>query len=73
MLGSGLTDAPIFAGTLADMNYDVYHGTIDSKGDQASQLFYAKPRCVTGKGCTCIGMKAFVLFLLDARHRPPIS
>jgi len=30
--------------TLADMNYDVYHGTIDSKGDQASQLFYAKPR-----------------------------
>eukprot|EP00983_Pelagomonas_calceolata_P092566 1157682-Pelagomonas_calceolata.AAC.4 len=32
------------AGTLADMNYDVYHGTIDSKGDQASQLFYAKPR-----------------------------
>ncbi len=34
------------------MNYDVYHGTIDSKGDQASQLFYAKPRWVVEvKGC----------------------
>lgn len=30
--------------TLADMNYDVYHGTIDSEGDAASQLFYVRPR-----------------------------
>ena len=30
--------------TLADMNYDVYHGTIDSEGDVASQLFYVRPR-----------------------------
>ncbi|KAL6764347.1 hypothetical protein V8C86DRAFT_2474323 [Haematococcus lacustris] len=30
--------------TLADMAYDVYHGTIDSEGDQASQLFYVRPR-----------------------------
>ena len=35
------------------MNYDVYHGTIDSKGDHASQLFYAKPRCVLVV-CVCV-------------------
>ncbi|GLC45665.1 hypothetical protein PLESTM_001763700 [Pleodorina starrii] len=30
--------------TLADMNYDIYHATIDSEGDAASQLFYVRPR-----------------------------
>ncbi|GLI62359.1 hypothetical protein VaNZ11_004977 [Volvox africanus] len=30
--------------TLADMNYDIYHATIDSEGDGASQLFYVRPR-----------------------------
>lgn len=32
--------------TLADMNYDIYHATIDSEGDVANQLFYVRPRCV---------------------------
>jgi hypothetical protein len=35
---------PCHAGTLADMAYDVYHGTIDSEGAEASQLFYVRPR-----------------------------
>eukprot|EP00798_Chlamydomonas_sp_ICE-L_P003114 gene3114-13125_t len=30
--------------TITDMNYDVFHGTIDSEGDLASQLFYVRPR-----------------------------
>ena len=35
---------PLQVCTLADMNYDVYHGTIDSEGESASQLFYVRPR-----------------------------
>ncbi len=30
--------------TLADLNYDVYHATINSHGEMASQEFYIKPR-----------------------------
>lgn len=30
--------------TFADCNYDVFHSTIDSEGDAASQLFYVRPR-----------------------------
>ena len=35
---------PLQVCTLADMNYDVYHGTIDSEGESASQMFYVRPR-----------------------------
>eukprot|EP00884_Botryococcus_braunii_P007924 jgi/Botrbrau1/17132/Bobra.0157s0030.2 len=34
--------------TLADMNYDVYHATINSCDDMASQEFYIKPRYRSG-------------------------
>ncbi|MEW5309221.1 MAG: hypothetical protein WDW38_001124 [Sanguina aurantia] len=30
--------------TLADMHYDIFHATIDSEGESASQLFYVRPR-----------------------------
>lgn len=30
--------------TLADLNYDIYHGAIDSEGDTATQLYYIRPR-----------------------------
>lgn len=30
--------------TLSDLNYDVYHGTIDSEGETATQLYYIRPR-----------------------------
>ncbi len=30
--------------TLADMRYDVYHGTIDQEGENASQLYYVRQR-----------------------------
>jgi hypothetical protein len=40
--------------TLADMNYDVYHATINSCDDMASQEFYIKPRYRSGgKPSTC--------------------
>eukprot|EP00879_Flechtneria_rotunda_P017211 GHRR01018032.1.p1 GENE.GHRR01018032.1~~GHRR01018032.1.p1 ORF type:complete len:568 (+),score=198.34 GHRR01018032.1:444-2147(+) len=30
--------------TLSDLNYDVYHGAIDSEGELAIQLYYIRPR-----------------------------
>jgi hypothetical protein len=30
--------------TLSDLNYDVYHGAIDSEGEMATQLYYIRPR-----------------------------
>jgi hypothetical protein len=30
--------------TLSDLNYDVYHGAIDSEGETATQLYYIRPR-----------------------------
>ncbi|KAF6256626.1 hypothetical protein COO60DRAFT_1296103 [Scenedesmus sp. NREL 46B-D3] len=30
--------------TLSDLNYDVYHGAIDSEGEIAIQLYYIRPR-----------------------------
>lgn len=30
--------------TLSDLNYDVYHGAIDSEGEIATQLYYIRPR-----------------------------
>eukprot|EP00775_Hariotina_reticulata_P005371 gene5371-5606_t len=30
--------------TLSDLNYDVYHGAIDSEGHMAVQLYYIRPR-----------------------------
>lgn len=29
---------------LSDLNYDVYHGAIDSEGEMAVQLYYIRPR-----------------------------
>jgi hypothetical protein len=34
--------------TLADLNYDVYHGTIDSEGTDAIQEYYLRPRSGDG-------------------------
>lgn len=30
--------------SLSDCDYDVYHGSVDSEGEMASQLFYIRPR-----------------------------